>query len=484
VLEDRVPPSRLTRTLLTVAVVAFAGFLVVPDGSRLQMVWQVAVGWFAAAVIVGAVRRHRPAMAVVWWLIALGVAGNASGILVEFIMAHTGVGVGFPSWADLAYLSLYPAVAAGLLLLIRRRTAERDWTTLIDAATLTTGLGLPAWIFMIKPAASDPSIGLLGHVASVAYPVGDLVLLAITVRLMLAGGGRNVSFRLICAALLTFLGGDTAWAVINQVGWVPGPLADRVLAAVFLGGYLLFAAAAAHPDVRSLPRAVAPRPARPSRGLLAMLMAASLIGPGLLIEQAVRHQYSDTLAIGLGCTALFLLVVARMTQLVNRLDVQTQRVRELSVTDELTGLPNRRACNGELPRTIERARRTGEPLALAIIDIDHFKRFNDTYGHPAGDLLLKEAAAAWVGNLRPADHLARYGGEEFVLVMPDATAEDAREIVDRMRRATPLGQTFSAGIAAWNGDEPSEELVMRADGALYQAKNAGRDRIALHLVGN
>jgi diguanylate cyclase len=474
-----VPASRLTRAHLIVAVVAFAGFLVVPDGGNLQLVWQVTTGWYAAAMIIGAIRHHRPPMAVTWWLVALGVAGNASGILVEFVLMHTESESGFPSWADAAYLSLYPAVAAGLLLLIRRRAAEREWSSIVDATTLTTGLGLLAWIFMIKPAASDTSIGLLGHIVSVAYPVGDVVLLAITVRLMLAGGARNTSFRLICAALLTFLAGDTAWAVINQMGWELGPFADTVLADVFLAGYLLFTAGAVHPDVRSLARAVAPRAARPSRSLLVLLMAASLIGPALLVMQAIRHQVTDALAIGLGCAALFLLVVTRMSQLVTQLDLQTQRVRELAVTDELTGLPNRRAWNTELPRTIERARRSGEPLVAAIIDIDHFKRFNDAYGHPAGDLLLKEAAAAWADSVRSVDHLARYGGEEFVLLMPDATTDRAREVIGRMRQAMPLGQTFSAGVATWDGSETSEELTARADVALYQAKNAGRDRIAV-----
>jgi diguanylate cyclase (GGDEF)-like protein len=228
--------------------------------------------------------------------------------------------------------------------------------------------------------------------------------------------------------------------------------------------------------MRSLTRAVEPRSGRISRPLLLALTAASLIGPGLLIVQAARHRVTDVLAIALGCVALFLLVVTRMSQLIKQLDVQTEKVRELAVTDELTGLPNRRAWNTELPRTIERVRRTGDPLTVAIIDIDHFKQFNDAYGHLAGDRLLKEAAAAWQDQLRTADHLARYGGEEFVLMLPDATAAQAREIVDRMRLATPLGQTFSAGIAVWNG-ETSDALTARADVALYEAKNAGRNRI-------
>jgi diguanylate cyclase (GGDEF)-like protein len=116
-------------------------------------------------------------------------------------------------------------------------------------------------------------------------------------------------------------------------------------------------------------------------------------------------------------------------------------------------------------------------MSMAIIDIDHFKRFNDTYGHPAGDRMLKETAAAWQEQLRTGDHLARYGGEEFVVLLPDATPAQAREVIDRMRLATPLGQTFSAGLALWDGAETSDELTARADTALYKAKNAGRNRI-------
>jgi diguanylate cyclase (GGDEF)-like protein len=194
--------------------------------------------------------------------------------------------------------------------------------------------------------------------------------------------------------------------------------------------------------------------------------------------QAIRHQVTDGVAIAIGCTALFLLVVTRMSQLLTQLDLQTERVRELAVTDELTGLPNRRAWNAELPRTIERVRRTGEPMSLAMIDIDHFKRFNDAYGHPAGDRMLKEAAAAWQEQLRIVDHLARYGGEEFVVLLPDATTTQAREIIDRMRLATPLGQTFSAGVATWDGAETSDELTARADIALYAAKSAGRNQVS------
>jgi diguanylate cyclase (GGDEF)-like protein len=112
-----------------------------------------------------------------------------------------------------------------------------------------------------------------------------------------------------------------------------------------------------------------------------------------------------------------------------------------------------------------------------MIDLDHFKQFNDTYGHPAGDRLLKAGAAAWSGQLRTVDHLARYGGEEFIVLLPGTDVEQAMMILRRVLSLTPSAQTFSAGVATWNGTESAEELVGRADAALYEAKRAGRDRM-------
>src|SRR5690242_8449606 len=220
----------LQRAYLALAIVGVGGFLVVPDGSLVQTVWQVAIGWLAAAAIIVGVRRHRPAAPAAWWLIAVGVAGNASGIAVEAILTATQPELTFPSLADAAYLSLYPAAAAGLIVLIRRRAAQRNWSTLVDTTTLTTGISLLAWIFMVRPAASDPSVGLLGHIVSVAYPVGDIVLLAMTVRLMLDGIARNRAFVALLAALMAFLGGDSAWALIMQMSWETGPMANKALA--------------------------------------------------------------------------------------------------------------------------------------------------------------------------------------------------------------------------------------------------------------
>ena len=150
------------------------------------------------------------------------------------------------------------------------------------------------------------------------------------------------------------------------------------------------------------------------------------------------------------------------------------QVEALARTDALTGVANRRVWDEELPRELGRSLRTGDPLCVAIMDLDHFKRYNDTHGHQGGDRLLKETAAAWRNTVRSTDLLARYGGEEFALLAPSCPLEDVGFLADRLRSAVPGGATVSIGVAAWDGQESADELVARADSALYAAKRAAR----------
>lgn len=154
-----------------------------------------------------------------------------------------------------------------------------------------------------------------------------------------------------------------------------------------------------------------------------------------------------------------------------------ERVEAMARTDSLTGLPNRRSWEEAVQLALAGARRHGHSLALAMVDLDHFKRFNDAHGHPGGDALLTEAAVNWRLTLRATDFLARYGGEEFALLLPDCAPGKAVDVLDRLRAATPQHQTCSVGIAYWDGTESAEELVARADAALYEAKRVGRDRV-------
>jgi len=171
-------------------------------------------------------------------------------------------------------------------------------------------------------------------------------------------------------------------------------------------------------------------------------------------------------------------VVLMGAALVNGVIVSSlvRRVRALAATDSLTGLPNRRVLEQMLTREVARSRREQTPLSLVILDLDDFKRLNDTAGHQAGDRLLRELAHAWTGELRSLDLLARYGGDEFALLLPDCAAEAALEILARLRSVTPVAHTFSAGVAVWDGSAPPIELFAVADIALLGAKGAGRSQ--------
>jgi diguanylate cyclase (GGDEF)-like protein len=149
------------------------------------------------------------------------------------------------------------------------------------------------------------------------------------------------------------------------------------------------------------------------------------------------------------------------------------RTVELSTTDALTGIANRRAWDQALGLALE----SGEPVCVAFIDLDNFKRYNDTYGHPAGDALLSAAAGAWAGALRGHDLVARYGGEEFAVLLPECRLASARVVAERLRAVVPDGATASIGLAEWDGSEDVTALIARADAALYEAKRAGRDRV-------
>ena len=192
-------------------------------------------------------------------------------------------------------------------------------------------------------------------------------------------------------------------------------------------------------------------------------------------------------AAGLRSGALYVVVGAMIGYTVHGLVAQVRdrvvearrrgnALEDLAFTDALTGLGNRRAWETWLDAAMATARDDGDPLCIAILDLDHFKAFNDANGHPAGDALLAGAAVSWRRELRPTDILARYGGEEFAAVLPACSLDGAKVVVERIRAATPAGQTVSAGIAQWDGAEDGEALVIRADAALYAAKAAGRDR--------
>jgi diguanylate cyclase (GGDEF)-like protein/PAS domain S-box-containing protein len=155
-----------------------------------------------------------------------------------------------------------------------------------------------------------------------------------------------------------------------------------------------------------------------------------------------------------------------------------ERFKRIVQHDELTGLHNRSAWHMRLKHELLRAERSQAPLGVVLIDIDGFKEINESLGHQEADQVLRECARGWRRAIRVTDCLGRLGSDDFALVLPDCDVKGARDLLRRLREATPEGVTTSMGVAEWHPPEPPERLMLRADRALYAAKRQGRDRVA------
>jgi diguanylate cyclase (GGDEF)-like protein len=207
-------------------------------------------------------------------------------------------------------------------------------------------------------------------------------------------------------------------------------------------------------------------------------VAAALVTP-ILVAGDPRYPASEWRWTGITFTVVAVTGYT-VLRLVARSRSLAARLAELAATDPLTLLPNRRSWDETLARELARARRTGAPLSIALIDLDGLKAVNDQHGHLAGDAVLQDSARAWRAQMRTDDFLARYGGDEFAVLLPGCALDEAMVVVDRMRAATP-GTTCSVGVAEWVTGEPELELLHRADQRLYAAKRAGGGAVVAEL---
>jgi two-component system chemotaxis sensor kinase CheA len=327
--------TKLWRSYLGVMLVAIGGYGLTTQDSWTSTIWQTLIGWIAAAFVGVGVRRQRPDCAWAWRLFGIGIFLNSSGILLAAILERIFHIKASPSAADALWLSIFPCLVTGLAMIILRRTPERDWSTLVDTTIITTSLCLLSWVFLIRPETAGPYITMIDRFTVVAYPVGDMVVLGLMVRLLLGEGSQNTAFRLMVAALLCFLGSDIGWAIVNQTGGHTSRIPALVMETSSQLAYVLVGAATLHPSVRDVAKRALPRPIRLSRPLLAGLTVASLGSPALLAYEALRHQIHDAIAIAFSSTVLFLLVVVRMAQLMSRIEERTRELAQRNAASRL-----------------------------------------------------------------------------------------------------------------------------------------------------
>ena len=464
--------------LLLVSGVLLLGYAVLPLGELAVRLWYDVTAVVTLAVGFRGVAVRRPAHARGWVLVLAGIAVWVVADVVWQVESWGRDG-SFPGASDAVYLAAYPLLGAGVLAMVRTRRSGGDRAAFLDAAILATGAAVVLTALVIAPVTRDTDLGALGKVVAAAYPVGDVFLLATLSRMLTSPGARNSSYWLLLAALLVTTMTDSAWNVVVAVSG-DETTGQRWFNVAWLTGYLLVAAAANRRTMVLVAEPVPPAegPAIGRRRLVAM--AVGLLLPALvLLVDGLDGDPASWPVIAAGSALLSVLILVRFVDLFSVVQTQAVQLAALARTDPLTGTANRRTWDHELSRAAKAARDQGRGLAVAILDLDHFKTFNDTHGHPAGDELLRDAVTAWRTALPVGAVLARYGGEEFAVLLPGHDVDRARRAIVALAPHTPRGQTFSAGVAEWGrtGPEDPTALVAAADRALYRAKRGGRNRV-------
>ncbi len=463
---------QIWRVLLAVGLSLAAVYVVIPYGLAASTIYVGTTLMTAVSVGLAVRRRNAIFCPTAWTLIACALALATIGHAIWYWLDIRGLEP-FPSLADAFYIGVYPLFILALWLLGRRNDGGGG-AALSDALIVGISAAVLGWALLIAPYVYDPSLTLGQLLISTAYPVADLMVLPLILRLVFLYRSRILAHLLLLAGMVAYLSADMLYAHGNAVGWyLPGGLTDGL----WLLAYTFFAAAVWHPSAAEKPRAHASSARFSSRRLI-ILGAAAVLPPGIILLTAGAN-FDIVRVAAIGSILIFLLVLHRMAGLIKRSHQQAEALEHLSRTDPLTGAANRRHLEQTLAYEVSRADRAGGSLSLAYLDLDHFKRFNDTYGHAMGDALLQNVVSRWREILRPTDLLVRIGGEEFVVLFPDTDAGQCRTVVERLRRAVPDEQTCSAGIAEHRRGDGGSTLLGRADGALYKAKRQGRNRAVL-----
>ena len=470
-----------TRARLAWALLAAGGLLgavvVVQQAHLLTAVGYLLVGCAGVSMSCLGAAAARGIRRKIWLTVAVGQVANLVGDAVWLLHERAGAaGSAQLSLSDALYLSRYPMLTLGVVWLVRTRRCGRDVAAFLDAAIIGTGFAVVGMEFVVEPAASAGS-SLLAQVVAGAYPVADILVLSVVIGLFTSGAATCLSFWSLVLGLAVMLAADIEFA-LAQVGGATSP---AWVYGGWMASYLLVGFAALHPSVNQLSEPAPTRPEQITFVRLSFLGGALALAPltEALRDTTGRSGLSPIVVVGGGIGIA--LVLTRMWQLLKALQRQSAQLEALARHDGLTGVANRRTWDHELARACASATEKGSPLTVAIMDIDHFKVFNDTYGHVVGDLVLKDTAAAWSRVLGSQCFLARFGGEEFTVLLRDTPAEVARPVLERLRVAVTHGQTCSIGYATWDGVEPPDVLVSRADEALYDAKRGGRNRVALNV---
>ena len=431
-----------------------------------------------------------------WLLISLGSASLAAAYGIALYQQALLGSDPFPGVADIFHSAFYPLTLAGLLLFPVALVMRQQRSVLyLDLAIIVLGFSMILWHLMMAPlnipAPQDKTVFW-----AIAYPIGDFILLAAAIALIqrdLLRPARWVLFFIASGMVFAALA-DLLFATyeLNEIAYPPAFLHTLWMCSV---QSLLFAAAW---QIASSSSTQGEVPARSSPALYLLRLAlpyfAVALGLSLLVHAVITDGGSGLRLLGIlfGAVVMVGLVLLRQYLVLKENLRLYQTVQRIAWTDGLTGLYNRHFFNEILPRELDHARRYQENLSVLLLDVDGFKKYNDTFGHLQGDIVLKAVARVFASQLRASDTIARFGGDEFVIILPSANRRLAQSIAQRIRSAlaeqafngTTLG--VSVGVAVYRPGLTPEQLLEEADKDLYRHKaknNNGKYRVPIATSG-
>lgn len=482
--------GRGTALLLLAGVACIAVYYALPSAGLAQAVLFVSVNVAAMLAAWRAAVRASGVNRFVWTCIgtALTLAAVAN-VPYYGIPLVTGAPLPFPSLADALFLATQPCLIVALIRLVRQRRREDRLGDLLDTAIVVLGGTSLMWQLVIAPVINTAGMSPLGHLVAVAYPVGDLVVFAMLVRLVFAGSNRILSKQFLLTGIGFLLAGDVLLAVqvANGTYATGGPVDG-----MWMAYYAMFAVAALHPSASVLCVRSSALGHRITSVRLILMFAAVLVGP-LLMTLDQR----EAPVIAAVSVVVFALVMARMAGLNKRLLSVGSELEKRASTDSLTGLANRAAFRSRLQDCLAETGRPVDGLAVLFVDLDDFKDVNDRLGHAAGDALLVVVADRLRATVRSDDLVARLGGDEFAILVQGPRAADEADAVGQRVVVDLAEPTFingtvvhvgaSVGLAEYGRGTDADDLMRNADVAMYSAKSRGKSRVerydsALHAA--
>jgi diguanylate cyclase (GGDEF)-like protein len=443
-------------------------------------------------VIVLSVRRYRPSSRWPWYAIvaSLAIFFVGGGLATEL---HTlgNLTIHRSLLPDLITLPGYGVLSAGLFGFSRARSRDhrRNVGVFLDAMMAALALLACAWVFIIDPLLNRHQTPLDVRLVLICYPSASLFLVVVTLQIAFGPGQRRTpTYWLLLSAMAAMFAGDSLYmlAEIHAVH-----LASPLLELPYGFAYLAGGAMALHPSMRMLTEP-AGRTRPSARTGRIVLVVVSLSVPALLTLTSHGGAFSDrvtTFAIILALTGTAVFRVAQSVQAAERSE---EEISFQAMHDSLTGLPNRWMMQDHLTEVLARAAADRSDVAVLYVDLDQFKLVNDTLGHSRGDELLCQVARRLCESVRPTDVVTRLGGDEFMVVLDRVASENrALEVAERIRGSlrvpfelgdADLSVTASIGLVFAPAQDPNvlaEDLVRDADLAMYHAKDAGRDQVAI-----